>query len=121
MNTKEIADIVITLLKEGKFEEITTYWSSDVVGIEEVVRPGIDPVATGIEAMRAKFKSFWENNTLVLRDVDGPYIKGEQFAVRLTSTVTVKETGLVREGVEIALYTTHDGKITEERFFPLQS
>lgn len=48
---------------------------------------------------------------------EGPYLNGDQFAVRFQVDVTVKETGERRVMDEVGLYTVENGRIVEERFF----
>ena len=50
-------------------------------------------------------------------EVEGPYLNGDQFAVRMKMDLTVKESGERITMDEIGLYTVKDGKIAEERFF----
>jgi ketosteroid isomerase-like protein len=47
----------------------------------------------------------------------GPFINGDEFAVRFVMDLTFKETGDRRQMDEIAFYRLKDGKIAEERFF----
>ena len=48
---------------------------------------------------------------------EGPFLNGNQFGVRFTMDITVKETGVRSQSSELALYTVQNGKIVEERFF----
>ena len=47
----------------------------------------------------------------------GPFVNGDQFAVRWLMDVTMKENGHRMTIDEVALYTLRNGKIAEERFF----
>jgi ketosteroid isomerase-like protein len=47
----------------------------------------------------------------------GPFVNGDQFAVRWVMDVTQKESGQRITLDEVALYTIRNGKIAEERFF----
>jgi ketosteroid isomerase-like protein len=46
----------------------------------------------------------------------GPFLHGDQFAVRFTLDVT-QPNGERTVMEEVGVYTVRDGKITEERFF----
>ena len=48
---------------------------------------------------------------------EGPYVNGEQFALRFSLDVTQKANGQRMQMEEVGLYTLRDGKVAEERFF----
>jgi hypothetical protein len=47
----------------------------------------------------------------------GPYLNGDQFALRFKVDVTRKQTGERVHMDEVGLYTVKNDKIVEERFF----
>ncbi|MER8430234.1 nuclear transport factor 2 family protein [Mesorhizobium caraganae] len=49
--------------------------------------------------------------------VEGPYVNGDQFAVRFKFDITPKATGERVTMDEVGVYTVKNGKITEERFY----
>jgi ketosteroid isomerase-like protein len=116
--TAETAAELVALFKAGDF---TTpgekYWADDVVSVEPGGPAGMDPVSRGKDA--AKAKGEWWNNTHEIHGVQvaGPWVNGDQFTVRFTMDVSVKESGQRMTMDEIALYTIKNGKIAEERFF----
>jgi len=114
MAIAEIARDFVALCKEGKFAEAgEKYWAEDVVSIEAM---GDDPISHGIAAARGKGE-WWANaHEIHAADAHGPYINGDQFAVRFEIDTTFKETGQRNKMDEIALYTLRDDKIDEERF-----
>jgi ketosteroid isomerase-like protein len=60
--------------------------------------------------------AWWEANTEVHdTSMQGPYVFGDQFAVRYTMDVTMD--GERSQAEEVGLYTVKDGRIVEERFF----
>ncbi len=115
MSTQDIADDLVALCKAGKFDEAgEKYWSDDVRSIEAA---GDAVESRGKAAARGKGE-WWANAHIVHAvDVAGPYVNGDQFAVRFTIDQTVKETGQRMTMDEVGLYTLKDGKIAEERFF----
>ncbi len=118
MSTAEIAKDLIALWKDGKFTESgEKYWADDVVSVEAGAPPGGDPASHGKAAARGKGE--WWNNAHEIHgvSVEGPWVNGDQFTVRFTMDITVKETGARLTMDEIGLYTLKDGKIAEERFF----
>ena len=71
----------------------------------------------GLVVYRKKGEWWAANHEVHEVSADGPYLNGDQFAVRFYVDVTVKETGERRKMHEIGLYTVREGKIVEERFF----
>lgn len=118
MNTKDVAEDLVALWKQGQFEESgEKYWADDVVSVEAGGPPGMDPVSRGIDAVRGKGKWWSDNHDVHGVKVTGPFLNGDQFVVGFEMDVTAKAEGRRFTMVEQALYTLRDGKIAEERFF----
>lgn len=116
MNAKTIGEDVVALARAGQFDAIgETYWSPDVVSIEAMDGPMAR--LEGIEAVRGKTE--WWNSAHQVHggNAHGPWVNGDQFAVRYEIDVTNRESGERIAMDEIALYTVRDGKIVEERFY----
>lgn len=115
MSTHDIANDLVAMCKQGKFAESgDKYWADDVVSIEPM---GDNPVSHGKAAARGKGEWWAGAHDIHGVEVAGPWVNGDQFTVRFTMDVTVKETGARNKMDEIALYTIKNGKIAEERFF----
>ncbi len=115
MTTQEVADGLVALCKQGKFDEASeTYYSQDIVSIE----PWGEPREThGMEGVRAKI-DWWNQNMEVHNAiVEGPWVNEPMFAVRYEIDVTNKMSGQRETMKEIAIYTVENGKIVNERFF----
>lgn len=115
MNTQEIAQDLVTLCRQGKFDEAgDKYWADDVVSIEAM---GDEREARGKQAVRAKGE--WWNRTFKVDgvQVEGPYVNQDEFIVRFKLSTTNKESGEKASMDETALYRVRGGKIAEERFF----
>ncbi len=118
MTTAEIATAFATLCKEGKHQEAgAQFWSDDIVSIEAGAPEGSDPAARGRAAVDAKGAWWYENHEIHSVETFGPYVNGEQFALRFTMDVTMKATGNRMQMDEIGLYTVAGDKVIEERFF----
>ncbi|HEX4181537.1 MAG TPA: nuclear transport factor 2 family protein [Caulobacteraceae bacterium] len=114
MTTSDIAHDLVALCKAGKFDEAgEKYWSDDVVSVEAM---GDNAEMHGKAAARGKGEWWANNHEIHSLEVEGPYINGDQFAVRFKIDTTFKETGVRQAMDEVALYTLKDGKIAEERF-----
>jgi hypothetical protein len=115
MSTQDVANGLVALCKASKFAEAgETYWADNVLSVEAM---GDNAELRGIEAVRGKGE--WWNNAHEVHGavVEGPYVNGDQFAVRFKMDITIKASGERRVMDEAAVYTVRDGKIAEERFF----
>jgi hypothetical protein len=119
MDTKQVAQEFTQLCKDGKFEEAgRRFWSDKVVSLE----PMSGPMARseGVQAVKAKGDWWYQNHEIHSATAEGPYVHGDQFALRFSMDVTPKTgemAGKRMQMTEIGLYTVKDGRITEERFF----
>ena len=114
MNTHELAAAFVNLLKEGRFEEAGHHESADIVSIEAM---GDEPVHRGKHAVMEKRHAWNSAHEVHSSEAIGPYVNGDQFAVRFAIDVTNKQSGQRMQMDEVALYTVRDGKVVEERFF----
>ena len=118
MSTKDIADDLVSMWKQGQFHEAgEKYWAEDVVSVEAGGPPGMDPASRGIDAARGKGQWWAANHDVHGASVTGPFVNGDQFVVGFEMDVTFKPEGRRFTLSEQALYTIRDGKIAEERFF----
>jgi ketosteroid isomerase-like protein len=116
MNTVEIAQAFAALCKAGKFEEAgERFWAEDVVSIEPM--EGEMAVLKGKPAVRGKGEWWYANHEIHSAETHGPYVNGDQFALRFHLDVTQKGSGQRMQMEEVGLYTVRDGKVAEERFF----
>ena len=116
MTTQEIAGAFAALCKAGQFEEAgERFWAEDVVSVEPMA--GEMVVMTGKAAVRGKGEWWHANHDVHATETDGPYVNGDQFALRFRIDVTQKASGQRMQMEEVGLYTLRDGKVVEERFF----
>ena len=119
MDTRTVAEQFTQLCKEGKFDEAgQRFWSSHVVSLE----PNEGPMSRceGRAAVEAKGQWWYENHEMHRFDTEGPFVHGDQFAVRFFIDVTPKTgemAGKRMQMTEVGLYTVKEGKVVEERFF----
>ena len=119
MNTLEVAQQYVALCKEGKNEEcLDKLFAKEAVSVEAFSPPGAgERTANGLDAIRAKSKSWGANNTVHKAEVTGPYPHDDRFAVHFTYDITNKPSGKRMTMDEIGLFTVKNGKITREEFF----
>jgi len=116
MNTAELAKDFTELLKRGEDEAAAgKYNAEDIVSYEAMEGPMA--VCEGKAAVKQKGAWWVENHEVHSASAEGPYVNGDQFAVRFKFDITPKATGERVTMDEVGLYTVKDGKITEERFF----
>lgn len=116
MSTQDIANDLVSLCKAGKFDEAgEKYWADDVLSVEAA--PGDMSQLRGKDAVRGKGEWWSGAHEIHSTDVEGPYVNGDQFAVRFKMDLTVKQSGDRLHMDEVGVYTVKNGKIAEERFF----
>ena len=116
MSVQEIAADLVNMCKAGQFAESgEKYWAPNVVSYEPA--PGAEMAEIrGIEGVRGKGEWWSANHEIHDVQVEGPYVNGDQFAVRFKMDITPK--GGARTTMdEVGVYTIRNGKIAEERFF----
>jgi hypothetical protein len=115
--TQDVANDLVAMWKAGEFDASgEKYWAEDVVSYENAP-PGADMAEIrGVAGVKAKGDWWNANHEIHSVEIEGPYLNGDQFAVRFKMEVTPK--GAERTTLdEIGLYTIKAGKIAEERFF----
>lgn len=118
MNTRDVAIDFTDLLRQGKDAEAAAkYNAPDIVSLENMDGPMAR--VSGTEALRQKAEWWVANHEVHSATVEGPYLHGDQFAVRMTFDFTRKTEGDRINLAEVGLYTVKDGRIVEERFFYL--
>ena len=115
MSITELAKDFTELLKQNDHEGAAAkYNADDIVSYEAMEGPMA--VCNGKEAVQQKGEWWQANHEVHGGSVEGPYVNGDQFAVRITMDITPKATGERVTMDEVGLYTVKDGKIIEERF-----
>jgi hypothetical protein len=118
MATQNIAKRYVELCQAGKNDVcLDELYAKDAVSIEAAAMPGMERVAKGLDAIRAKSKVWSENNVVHGAEVNGPFPNENRFAVRFMFDVTNKQTGKRIKMDEVGLFTIENGKIAREEFF----
>jgi ketosteroid isomerase-like protein len=117
MTTKEIADKVVQLCSQGKFQEAMSLYSPDIVSMEAGAPPGQSREAKGIAAVKAKSEWWSSNHEVHSVKVEGPLVAGAHFAVTFKLDITFKPQSKRMQMEEIGVYKVADGKIVYEEFF----
>ena len=113
MSIEQLAkDFTAAVIADDK-DAYQAFWADSIVSLEPA--EGETARVEGREALLAKH-AWWDANAEMHGvTTEGPYLFGDQFALRFTMDVTMH--GERSQMAEIGLYTVKDGKIAEERFF----
>jgi hypothetical protein len=115
MTSRDVAIAFTAMLKAGDHEGAAEKFNApNIVSIEAMEGPMAR--IEGTAAVKAKSEWWYANHEVHSVTTEGPYINGDQFAVRFVMDLTTKATGKREQGDEIGIYTVKGGKIVEERF-----
>ena len=118
MNTQEVADALVKLCSEGKFQEaVKTLYSDDVVSVEAGAPPGMSRETKGLEGVIAKGDWWTANHEVHSSLVEGPLVAGSHFSVVFKMEITFKPESKRFAMEEIGVYKVADGKVVYEQFF----
>lgn len=116
MTISHLAKDFTDLLKRNDHEGAAAKYNSDDIVSYEATSDEM-AVCRGKEAVRQKGVWFEANHEIHGGKVEGPFVNGDQFALRFTMDLTPKATGQRITMDEIGVYTVKDGRIVEERFY----
>lgn len=116
MTIAELANDFAHLLKQNDHKGAAEKYNADNIVSYEAM-DGPMAVCEGKEAVQQKSDWWTENHEVHSGSVEGPYVNGDQFALRFTMDVTPKSTGERVRMDEVGVYSVKDGKIVEERFY----
>ncbi len=117
MNTKELANQLVELCRQGKIDEVqATFYADDAVSIEanEMMGPKVVEGLSGIKQKSVMFQSSVEE--FHGATISDPIVAGNSFAITWAMDATFKGRGrMIIE--EVCVYQVKDGKIILEHFF----
>ena len=118
MTTTEVAQKLVDLCRQGKFEQaMNDLYGDDIVSVEPMAMPPNPAEVRGIAAVRAKSAWWVANHDIHSCTVGGPFIHGDNFVALFDLDVTFKPTGKRMQMSEAAVYTVANGKVTHEAFY----
>jgi SnoaL-like domain len=119
ITTKEVADGLVALCREGKFmDAIVAYYGNDIVSVEPMAMGEHMPrEVSGLEAVKAKGEWWVANHEVHSIEASAPAMSGDEFIVKFTMDVTSKQSGQRMAMEEFGVYWVKDGKIVREQFF----
>ena len=118
MTTQQVADKLVQLCSQGKFEEATKeLYAQDIVSMEAAAPPGQSRETKGLDGVLKKGEWWATNHEVHSAKVEGPLVAGSHFAVAFKLDVTFKPKSQRFQLEEVAVYKVQDGKIVYEEFF----
>ena len=117
--TDVVQDFAAMLKRGEHIEAAAKYNADDIVSYEAMDGPMA--VCTGKESVKQKGDWWYANHEIHSAVAEGPSINGDSFAMHFAVDVTAKTSGERMQMEEIGVYKVADGKIIEERFFPMPS
>ena len=117
MTTQEVANRLVTLCREGKYEQaVKELYSPEIVSVEPEGAP--NRIVKGLSAVAekgAKFESMVEKvNSSVVSD---PIVAENFFSCAMLMNLQMKGAPVAINMDEVCVYTVNDGKIVREEFF----
>jgi hypothetical protein len=117
MTTKEIAERLVALCRQGQVETAQKeLYATDAISIEPYGTPAFAKETKGLNALIEKGRKF---GALVEQvhsiSVSDPLVAGNSFACAMQFDVTIKGHGRINMN-ELCIYEVKDGKIISEQF-----
>jgi hypothetical protein len=118
IETTTIAQKYVDLCKQGKFEAcLQELFSESAVSVEAWTPPGVEPIARGLSAIRAKGEAWARDHQIHAIELSGPFPLEQRFAVFFKFDLTNKPSQQRMSMEEVGLFTIEGGKIVREEFF----
>ncbi|MEP0984071.1 nuclear transport factor 2 family protein [Ekhidna sp.] len=117
MTTQEVANRLVELCREGKFEQVfQELYSPEIVSIEPEGAPW--GTVQGFEAIANKGKEWNEMVTeFHSSEISEPIVAENFFSITMKSKVTMKGMDQPINMDEVCLYEVNNGKVVKEQFF----
>lgn len=115
MTTQDVADKLVSLCREGKYDEAYGLYAKDAVSVE---MPGMpNEITTGIDNILKGYEQ-WANSIEEMHggSVGDPMVAGNHFVVPMTSDATFKGMGRCKME-ELCVYEVENGEIKKASFF----
>ena len=117
MTTQEVADRLISLCREGKYDEVyKELYSPEIVSLEP--EGAAWPEAKGFDQLAEKGKKWQEMlEEFIEGSISEPIVAGDHFSCVMKSKVKFKGAPEAIDMDEICVYKVVDGKVVLEQFF----
>ena len=118
MTTKQIADRLVALCRQGKYEDCQKeLYAQNAVSIEQHDMPPFGKETKGLNAIVEKGRKFVAMiEKMHSSSVSDPIVADNSFSCTMEMDGTFKGMGRVHR-TELCVYLVKDGKIVSEQFF----
>ncbi|HEX9782330.1 MAG TPA: SnoaL-like domain-containing protein [Opitutaceae bacterium] len=119
MTTKQVAERLVALCRQGKYEEAQReLYADDAISIEPEATPAFEKETKGRSAIIEKGEKFTAMvEEMHSSEVSDPIVAENSFACTMSMDVTMKGQGRMNMQ-ELCVYNLKDGKIVSEQFHP---
>jgi uncharacterized protein YbjT (DUF2867 family)/ketosteroid isomerase-like protein len=117
LSTTEVADRYVAAFRGGRLDRALALSAPDVVRIAPLENDGKHVELRGTAEIVANAERVNRDAEIVHVDVDGPYQRGDRFAVRYSFDQLHKPTGRHVSVTKMSLYTVTNSEITREEVF----
>lgn len=118
MTTQDIANRLVMLCRNGRFDEAQQeLFAPDAISIEPYATPAFEKETKGLDAIAEKGRK-WSGmvEQTHAMEVSEPLVAGNIFACTMRMDITLKEKGRM-DMTELCVYKVHGGRIVSEEFF----
>lgn len=117
MNTKEVANRLVELCRDGKnMQVIEELYADNIVSKEMPGMPGQE-ITEGIKAVAQKSEDWYESlEEFHSGKISDPIVAGNHFSVKMDFDATFKDRGR-QQMEELCVFEVNNGKIVNEQFF----
>ena len=118
MTTEEIAEKLVSLSREGKFEQIhQELFSPEIISVEPTKEGGWE-VEKGFDGLKKKAEQ-WHGmvEEMIGGEISDPIVAGNHFTCTWKTKVSFKGAPEAVAMDEVAVYEVKDGKVVLEQFF----
>ena len=117
LSTTEVAERYVAAFRTGRMDQAVRLSAPDVVRVAPLENDGKHVELRGRTEIMANAERLNRDLEFHTVDVDGPYPRGDRFAVRFAFDVTHRPTGQRSTTSKMSLYTVTAGAITREEVF----
>ncbi|WP_318783753.1 nuclear transport factor 2 family protein [Plantactinospora soyae] len=109
----------MSLIRKGRFDLVGQLMAPDVLRVAPMETGGAPVELRGMTSIMDNSRRLTADTEIHRVEVDGPYLRGDRFAVRFTFDETHLPTGVRGTTSKMSLYTVSGGLIGREEVYYL--
>jgi uncharacterized protein YbjT (DUF2867 family)/ketosteroid isomerase-like protein len=113
----DVAERYAAAVRAGRMDQALRWAAPDMVRVAPLENDGKHVELRGLADITANAERLTRDVEIHAVEVDGPYVRGDRFAVRFAFDETDGPTGQRVSRAKLSLYTVADGVITREEVF----